>query len=100
MADLFVRFLINPRKNKFIVFRARELVPKVVDIYISFLGQELVPEPYVKDLGILLDSNLSFNEHSASLVSTLLGTLCRINKIKPREDKGDREGIPHTHPIP
>ena len=20
--------------------------------------------------------------------------------IKPREDKGDREGIPHTHPIP
>ena len=20
--------------------------------------------------------------------------------LKPREDKGDREGIPHTHPIP
>ena len=20
--------------------------------------------------------------------------------VKPREDKGDREGIPHTHPIP
>ena len=23
---------------------------------------------------------------------------CRL--LQPREDKGDREGIPHTHPIP
>ena len=22
------------------------------------------------------------------------------NGLLPREDKGDREGIPHTHPIP
>ena len=73
--------LINPRKTKFIVFGVRQLVPKVADIHIS-LSQELVPKPYVTDLGILLDSNLSFNEHTASLVSTLLGTLCRINKIK------------------
>ena len=74
--------LINPRKTKFIVFGVRQLVPKVADIHISCLSQELVPKPYVTDLGILLDSDLSFNEHTASLVSTLLGTLCRINKIK------------------
>ena len=74
--------LINPRKTKFIFFGVRQLVPKVADIHISFLSQELVPKPYVTDFGILLDSNLSFNEHTASLVSTLLGTLCRINKIK------------------
>ena len=74
--------LINPRKTKFIVFGVRQLVPKVADIHISLLSQELVPKPYVTDFGILLDSNLSFNEHTASLVSTLLGTLCRINKIK------------------
>ena len=74
--------LINPRKTKFIVFGVRQLVPKVADIHISFLSQELMPKPYVTDFGILLDSNLSFNEHTASLVSTLLGTLCRINKIK------------------
>ena len=74
--------LINSRKTKFVVVWARQLVPKVAGIHISFLSQELVPEPYVTDLGILLDSNLSFNEHTASLVSTLLGTLCRINKIR------------------
>lgn len=74
--------LINPRKTKFIVFGVRQLVPKVADIHIFLLSQELVPKPYVTDFGILLDSNLSFNEHTASLVSTLLGTLCRINKIK------------------
>ena len=22
------------------------------------------------------------------------------HRVKPREDKGDREGIPHTHPVP
>ena len=41
-----------------------------------------MPEPYVKYFGILLDSNLSFSEHTVSLVSTLLGTLGRINTIK------------------
>ena len=23
----------------------------------------------------------------------------KITQVTPREDKGDREGIPHTHPI-
>ena len=67
--------LINPRKTKFIVFGVRQLVPKVADIHISFLSQELVPKPYVTDLGILLDSNLSFNEHTASNIS-FLGRRC------------------------
>ena len=25
---------------------------------------------------------------------------CFLIQLQPREDKGDREGIPHTHPIP
>ena len=66
--------LINPRKTKFIVFVVQQLVSKLADIDIFFLGQELVPEPYVKDMGMLLDCNLSFTEHMALLVSTLLGT--------------------------
>lgn len=57
--------LINPRKlTEVIVFGTWQLVSKLADFQISLLGQNLVPEPYVKDLGILLDANLSFNEHS------------------------------------
>ena len=35
-------------------------------------------------------------------VSTFLQLVVALTAIKaqPREDKGDREGIPHTHPIP
>ena len=49
--------LINLRKlTDVIVFGTWQLVSKLADFQISLLGQNLVPEPYVKDLGILLDA--------------------------------------------
>ena len=54
------------------------------NITVPFLGQDLVPVPstFVKDLGVTLDSNLTFNGHIASLTSSLLSTLVQINRVQ------------------
>ena len=35
-----------------------------------------------------------------SLCHSLIVKKLEAYGFEPREDKGDREGIPHTHPIP
>ena len=46
------------------------------------MGQQLKPVASCKDVGILLDSGLTFNEHVASLTSSLMSSLCQINRVK------------------
>ena len=43
----------------------RQLLSKIPDV--PFLGQNLAPVHSVKDLGIILDSNLTFSEHVNTL---------------------------------
>ena len=70
------RLLINPQKAKLMLFGTRQLVGRLRGITISFLGKELSPSPSCKDLGVIFDSNLSFNDHIDYLSSSLLGKLC------------------------
>ena len=74
------RLLINPQKTKFMLFGTRQLVGRLSGITISFLGKELSPSPSCKDLGVIFDSHLSFNDHIDYLSSSLLG-LCQINRV-------------------
>ena len=69
--------LINPSKPKLILFGTRQLLSKIPDIRVPFLGQNIAPVPSVKDLGIILDSNLTFNDHVNTLTSSLISTLVR-----------------------
>ena len=57
------QLLINPSKAKLIYFGTRQLLSRVSDIRVPFLNQELTPVSSVKDLGITLDSYLTFNNH-------------------------------------
>ena len=76
------KLLINPSKTKLILFGMRQLLSKIPDVRVPFLGQNLAPLPLVKDLGIILDSNLTFNEHVNTLTSSLISTLCQISKVR------------------
>ena len=70
------RLLINPQKMKLMLFGTKQLTGRVSDIAIPFLGKELSPSNSCKDLGIVFDKQLSFNDHTDySLTSSLLGKL-------------------------
>ena len=76
------KLLINPSKTKLILFGMRQLLSKIPDVRVPFLGQNLAPVPLVKDLGFTLDSNLTFNEHVNTLTSSLISNLCQISKVR------------------
>ena len=60
---LYNKLLINPSKTNLILFGMRQLLSKILDVRVPFLGQNLAPVPSVKYLGVILNSNLTFNEH-------------------------------------
>lgn len=74
--------LINPEKTQLVLFGVNQLLSRLPSITIPFLGANLVPKTSAKDLGIIIDSNLSFCEHTNSLTSSLLSNLCQINRVK------------------
>ena len=76
------KLLIDLSKTKFILFGIRELLSKIPDVRVPFLSQNLAPVPGIKDLSIMLDSNLIFNEHVNTLPSSLISTLCQISKVR------------------
>ena len=55
---------------------------KILDVRVPFLGQNLAPVSLVKDLGIILNSNLTSNEHVNTMTSSLVSTLCQITKVR------------------
>ena len=75
--------LINPDKTRFVLFGMRQLIYKLSsNITVLPLGQGLVPATSAKDLNVTICSNLTFNDHIASLSSSLLSTLVQINRLQ------------------
>ena len=52
--------LINPEKTKLMLFGVSQNIGRLPDVSIDFLGEILGPVSSCKDLGILLDPNLSY----------------------------------------
>ena len=55
--------LLNPSKTKLMVFGSRQMHSRLVTPSLTFMGRELVPEHTAKDLGVILDTNLTYDEH-------------------------------------
>jgi hypothetical protein len=52
------------------------------NFHITILGENITPVAVAKDLGIILDSCLSYDEHIASVVSSCIAGLGQISRIK------------------
>ena len=57
-----------------------------VDISFAFLGKTIRPVQAAKDLGLIMDSILSFDEHIKQSVSSCIQKLYQINRINSRND--------------
>ena len=56
--------LLNPDKTKLIIYGSRQMTAKIQEFRLSLLGKDLEPSQTVKDLGVIFDKNLTFNEHT------------------------------------
>ena len=61
----------------------RQMLQRVPsDFKLVLLGKELAPVPSVKDLGLFVDSTLSFDEHIPITVSSCMASLVQIKRVK------------------
>ena len=76
------RLLLNPDKTKLIVYGSRQMISKLQDFRLTLLGKELLPVDSVKDLGVVFDSKLSFNDHIIKTASSCMSALGQISRVK------------------
>ena len=63
------------------------------DFYVTLLGKEVTIASSVRDLGLQVDSTLSFDEHITNAVSSCLGSLRQINRVRHLLDTRTLENI-------
>lgn len=82
------QLLINPAKTKFLLVGSRPMLQNLPsEMSLNFLGKIVRPVLSAKDLGINFDTHLSFDDHISKLVSSCIGKLCQINRVKDSFDK-------------
>ena len=69
----------NPDKTEFCVFGSNRMLSQTFIPPITFLEKELPVVNSVKDLGMIMDKHLSFDEHTGTLASELMGKLAMIS---------------------
>ena len=75
--------LINPDKTKLIVLGTRQMLQRLpADFYVTLLRKEVTIASSARDQGLQVDSTLSFDEHITNTVSSWLGSLCQINRVR------------------
>ena len=74
--------LLNPDKTKLIIYGSRQMTAKIPEFRLTLLGKDLEPTETVKDLGVIFDKNLTFNEHVIKTVSSCMSTLGQISRVK------------------
>jgi len=60
---------------------------------LMMIGKELASVPSVKDLGLFVDSTLSFDEHITITVSSCMASLVQINRVKHLLDVKTLENV-------
>ena len=76
------RLLLNPDKTKLIVFGSQQMTSKLHDFCLPLLGKDISPVQSAKDLGAILDSNLTFDDHIKTTVSECIARLAQISRVK------------------
>ena len=86
--SVYFKELHNPEKTNFLMVGTQQLLHRLQsEISISFLGKEITPVSSAKDLGIILDNNLTYDQHIHQLTSLCMTKLCQINRVKNSYDR-------------
>ena len=61
---------------------SRRMSSKLPDFKLSLLGHEIIPAQTVKDLGVIFDPTLYFDNHISATVSSCMSKLSKISRIR------------------
>ena len=81
------KLLLNPEKTKAMICGSRQMRAKLPNFRLSLLGKEIIPVTSAKDLGVILDSGLTFDSHIQATISSCMSRLGQINRVKHCFDK-------------
>ena len=90
------RLLLIPDKTKLIVFGSRQMTSKLHEFHLSLLGKDISPVQSARDLGVILDPNLTFDNHITTSVSECIARLAQINWVKHCLDKNTLLTVIHA----
>ena len=90
------RLLLNPDKTKLIVFGSRQMTSKLHEFHLSLLGKDISPVQSARDLGVILDPNVTFDSHITTTVSECIARLSQINRVKHCLDKNTLLTVIHA----
>ena len=79
--------LINPEKTKVLAFGTRQRLQQLPGFSIKLLSKQIEPTRVAKDLGVHLDSCLSYTHHVDKTVSSCMYSLFQINRVKHLLDR-------------
>ena len=86
----------KPRKSKMLVIGRRQIMNQLKSpVHINFIGENLIPLTEVKDLGILLDSHLTYDKHVQALSSSCISKLGQIGRVKHDFDQSSNTSYNH-----
>ena len=83
--------LLNENKTQCIFFGSRQYISRIPeDTRIKFNDTLLVPSKKVKNLGVYMDSNMTFSVHIDELYRKVTGTLLYLNRVNDSFDSDCR----------
>ena len=72
------------------------MTSKPYEFHLSLLGKEIFPVQSARNLGVILDPNLTFDDHITTSVSECIARLAQINRAKHCLDKNTLLAVIHT----
>jgi hypothetical protein len=67
-------------------------------VHINFMGENLTPVTELEDLGMLLDSHLTYDKHIQALSSSCISKLRQIGRVKHNFDQSTPQAA-QSYPV-
>jgi len=80
------RLCLNPSKTEYLLIGTPQQRSKILSSSINFRGINLTPSSDARNLGVIFDSNLSFNKHISNICSSSFYQIRQLRQIRSSLD--------------
>ena len=87
---------LNSNKTELMVVAPKALLQKVGDFIVKVDGCSISPSPEARNLGVILDSTLSFHSHVKSVTKSAFFHLRNIARLRPSLSESVAETLVHA----